>query len=42
MFFTMCSYYNSFFLNKDRSYRNNSDIRLHDGDLGQCFMEEKK
>ena len=35
----MCSYYNSF-LKKDRSYRNNSDIRLHD--LEHSFMEEKK
>ena len=38
----MCSYYNSSFFKKDRSYRNNSDIRLHDGDLEQCLMEEKK
>ena len=35
-------YYNSSFLRKDRSYRNNSDIRLHNGDLEQCLMEEKK
>ena len=26
----MCSYYNSSFLKKDRNYRNNTDIRLHD------------
>ena len=38
----MCSYYNSSFFKKDRSYRNNTDIRLHDGDLEQCLMEEKK
>ena len=37
----MCSYYNSYLLKKDRSYRSNSDIRLHDGDLEPCLMEEK-
>ena len=37
----MCSYYNISFLKKDRSYRNKSDIRLHDGDLEHCLMEEK-
>ena len=38
----MWSYYNSSFLKKDGSYRNNSDIRFHDGDLEHCLMEEKK
>ena len=37
----MCSYYNTSFLKKDRSYRNKSDIRLHDGDLEHCLMGEK-
>ena len=37
----MYSYYNSCFLKKDCSYRNNCGIRLHDGDLEHSLIEEK-
>ena len=42
VFLTMCSYYNSYFLKKDCSYRNNCGIQLHDGDLEHSIMKEKK
>ena len=38
----MYSYYNSCFFKKDRSNRNSSGIRLHDGDLEHDLMKEKK
>ena len=38
----MCSYYNSCFFEKDRSYRNSIGILLHDGDLEHGLMKEKK
>ena len=41
-FLIMYSCYNSCFLKKDSSYRNNCDIRLHDGDLEHSLMKEKK
>ena len=37
----MCSYYNSCFLKKDCSDRNNCGTRLHDGDLEPSLMKEK-
>ena len=37
----MCSYYNSCFFKKDQSYRNNSGIWLHDGDLEHGLIKEK-
>ena len=42
MFLIMWNYYNSSFLKQDGSYRNNSDIRLDDGDLEHCHTQEKK
>ena len=38
----MYSYYNSYFLKKDSSYRNKCGIRFHDGDLKHCLIKEKK
>ena len=38
----MYGYYNSCFFKKDRSYKNNCGIRLHDVDLEHSLMKEKK
>ena len=37
----MCSHYNSCFFKKDRSYRSNCGMQLHDGDLEHSLMKEK-
>ena len=37
----MYSHYNSCFLKKDYSNRNNCGMQLHDGDLKHCLMKEK-
>ena len=37
----MCSYYNKCSFEKDRSYRNNCGIRLHDGDLNIVSWKKK-
>ena len=42
VFLTMYSYYNSCFLKKDCSYRNNCGIRMHDADLEHSLMKENK
>ena len=41
MFLTMYSYYNSCFLKKDYSYRNNCRIRLYNPDLEHSLIKEK-
>ena len=38
----MYGYYNSCFFQKNRSYKNNRGIRLHDVDLEHSLMKEKK
>ena len=35
------NHYNSCFFEEDRSYRNNSGIRLHAGDLEHSLMKKK-